>query len=85
MTKEVYKQKCFCPVITENLNWEVLTRIQLLLKDDMALKMENFNIMQVQWKIQFLGGSGGLKKTIYRVELPKIGGLGQFADLREGV
>ena len=25
------------------------------------------------------------KKTLYRVELPKTGGLGQFADLREGV
>ena len=24
------------------------------------------------------------KKTIYRRELPKKGGLGQFADLREG-
>ena len=72
-------------VITKNLNWEVLTRIQLLLKDEMELKIENFN-MQVHWKIYFLGGreNGGHKKTIYRVELPKTGGLGQFADLKEG-
>ena len=33
----------------------------------------------------FSAWSGGhKKKTIYRVELPKAGGLGQFADLREG-
>ena len=63
MTKEVYKQKCFCPVITKNLNWEILTRIQLLLKDEIGLKMENFNIMRVHWKIQLLGGSGGHKKN----------------------
>ena len=42
-------------VIAKNLNWEILTRIQLLLKDGMGLKMENVNIMQVDWK-------GGLKK-----------------------
>ena len=56
----------------------------------MGLKMENFNIMWVQLKTQFLGGEGGgggsgdHKKNIYGVELPKTGRLGQFADLREG-
>ena len=29
-------------------------------------------------------GEGEAQKTIYRGELPKKGGLGQFADLREG-
>ena len=37
----------FLSIITENLNWEVLTRIQLPLRDVMGLKMENFNIMWV--------------------------------------
>ena len=45
-------------VIAENLNWEILTKIQLLLKDGMGLKMESFNIMQVPWK-------GGHKKKQY--------------------
>ena len=31
----------------------------MLLKDRMGLKMENFNIMWVQLKTQFLGGEGG--------------------------
>ena len=78
MKKEVYK-KMLLSLIAKNLNWKILTRIQLLLKDGMgALKMDNFNIMQVHW-------NGGHKKTIYRGELPKKGGrLGQFADLSEG-
>ena len=46
--------------------------------------MENFNIMWVHWKIHFLGGKKKKKKTVYRVELPKTGELGQFEDLREG-
>ena len=46
--------------------------------------MENFNIMWVHWKIHFLGGVVVTKKTVYRVELPKTGELGQFEDLREG-
>ena len=46
--------------------------------------MENFNIMWVHRKIHFLGGVVVTKKTVYRVELPKTGELGQFEDLREG-
>ena len=37
-------------VTTKNLNWEILTRGQLLLNDGMWLKMKSFNIMQVHWK-----------------------------------
>ena len=48
--------KMLLSVITMNLNWEILTRIQLLLKDGMELKMKNLNIMQVH-------GKGGHKKT----------------------
>ena len=52
----------FLSVITKNLNWEVLTRIELPLKGGMGLKMENFNIMWVQWKILFFWrGEGGHK------------------------
>ena len=57
----------------------------MLLIDEMGLKMENFD-MWVHWKIQFLVGGVVVtkEKTIYRVELPKAGGLGQCADFREG-
>ena len=37
--------KIFLSVITKNLNWEILTRIYLLLKDEMRLKTENLIIM----------------------------------------
>ena len=57
----------FLPVIAKNLNWEILTRIQLLLKYGVGPKMENSNIMWVHWKIQFQGGVGEfMKKPIYR-------------------
>ena len=65
----------FLSAITKNLNWEILIRIQLLLKDGMGLKMESFNIIWVHWKIDFLGGSGGHKKNKIQGELPKKGGL----------
>ena len=45
----------------------------------MVLRMRNFNIMGVHWKIQFLGG---VKKAVYREEFPKKWELGQFVDLR---
>ena len=54
----------------------------------MGLRMKNFNIMGVHWKIQFL--SVGKKKQYiyicrYREDLPEKEGLGQFADLRGGL
>ena len=33
-------------VITKNLNWEILTKNLVTLKDDMGLRMKNFNIMK---------------------------------------
>ena len=45
MTKKVYKQFFFF-VITKNLNWEILTKNLVTLKDDMGLRMKNFNIMK---------------------------------------
>ena len=47
----------------------------------MSLRMKNFNILGVHWKIQLLGG-GGLEKPIYKGGLPKKGQLGQLFDLR---
>ena len=47
MTKEVPKRNRFLSVITKNLTWKTLTRIQLLLKDGMGFKMGNFDIKWV--------------------------------------
>ena len=41
----------------------------------MVLRMQNFNILGVQWKIQLSGG-GGHEKPIERGGLPKKGGGG---------
>ena len=44
-------------VSTKNLNWEILTKnLVILLTDGMELRMRNFNIMGVHWKIWFLRG-----------------------------
>ena len=47
----------------------------------MRLRMKNFEIIEVYWEIQFLGG-GVYENPVYRGKLLKNGGLGQFADLR---
>ena len=52
----------------------------------MGLKMRNFNIERVDWKIRFLGeGEEAHEKPIYWGKLAKKGRLGQFADLMEGL
>ena len=48
----------------------------------MGLRMKNFSIMRVHWKIRNLGGVH--EKPIYRGNCLKKG-LGQFAGLREGL
>ena len=50
----------------------------------MGLRMENFNILGDRWKIRLLAG-GSSRKTDIEGGLPKKGGFGQFADLREGL
>ena len=45
----------------------------------MVLRVENFNILGILWKIRLLGGH---EKAIYRGGLPEKWGLGQFGDLR---
>ena len=46
----------------------------------MGLRMKNFDILGVHWKIWLLGEFQ--EKLIYRGVLPKKGRLGQFVDLR---
>ena len=43
--------------------------------------MKNFNTIGVHWEIKFLRGISQ-KTVIYRGELSKEGGLGQYGDLR---
>ena len=50
----------------------------------MGLRMKNLNIIGVHWKIQFLTVEIH-EKPIYRGELPKKVGLGQFSDLSGGL
>ena len=53
----------------------------------MRLKRENFIILWAHWKIHFLGNGGGgshKKQYMYIGGTCLKGGLGQFADLREG-
>ena len=50
----------------------------------MVLRMKNFNILGVHWKIWLLGGGGRVSQKSVGV-LPKTGALGQFADLRWGL
>ena len=59
-----YKQKCLS-TITKNLNWQILTKNLVTLKDRLGLKMENVNIMGVR---QFLG-EGGITKKQYIEEI----------------
>ena len=68
-------------VITKNSSLENWTKN--LVKDKMALRMKNFNILEVHWKIRFLRGGGSRKINIYWGIATK-GGLEQFADLRGG-
>ena len=49
MTKKVHKQKRFS-VTNENLNWEIIFKNLVsfkLLKDEMKLRIKNFNIIGV--------------------------------------
>ena len=48
-------------IITKTLNWDILT-------DVIGLRMKDFNIFGVPWKIQFLGMGGRVTKTkIYEI------------------
>ena len=71
----------FFSVISKNLNWEILTKKSVTLKEEMELKRKNFNIIKGSLKNPIFRGVAP-EKPICRGELPKKGGLGQFADLR---
>ena len=70
MTKKVCKQRnMFYSAITKNLNWEILTKLELSLKDEMGLRMKKINIMGVH------------EKPICKRELPQKGGFRHFTNL----
>ena len=54
-------------IITKNSDWVILTKNLVTFKrwGKMGLRMKNFNIMGVHWKIQF-SRVGFTKKPIYR-------------------
>ena len=56
MTKKVDQQKKFSLSQLRIQIGKFYLRIQLLLKDKMVLRMKNFNIFGVHWKIRLLGG-----------------------------
>ena len=58
LKSEINKIKNVFSDITKNLDWEILTKDFVLLKNGMWLKMKNFNIVGVHLKIQFLGDVG---------------------------
>ena len=65
MTKKVHKQKCFS-VTNKNLNWGIITNNSVtfkLLKDEMKLRMKNFNTRGFTEKFDF---RELCKKTKYR-------------------
>ena len=45
----------FFSVITKYSNWDIFTKNLVTLKDKMGLRMRDFNIFGVHWKIQFSG------------------------------
>ena len=53
--------------MTKNSNWEDLTKNWILLKDKMGLRMKDFNIFGVHWKIWFLW-EGSRKTNIANIE-----------------
>ena len=67
-------------VITKNLNWEILIKIQLLLKDEMGLRMKNLNIvMEDSMKNLTFKGGGSSWKTINI-----LGGIAYKGGKKEG-
>ena len=61
----------FFSVITKSLNCEILTKNLATLKDNMRLRMKNFNILRVHWKIWFLAG-GSHEKWILKGALDSL-------------
>ena len=69
MTKKIINK--FFSVITMNLNWEILTKNLVALKDGFGLRMKNFNI--IGGLLKNLIFRRVYEKPIYRGELPKRG------------
>ena len=64
----------FFSVLTKNLNWEILTKNLVTFKRWTGVKDKNFDIMEVHWKIQFLGRVSP-KNNIWGNYLKREGGL----------
>ena len=78
--KYVLQTKMFFSVITNNLNWEILTKNLVTFKRWDGVKDEKFEYYGGSLKNSIFRGTH--EKTIYRGELPKKGVFGQFVDLR---
>ena len=61
------------PVITNNLNWESLTK-NAVLKNEMGLRLKNYKIMGDSLKSPIFKGGGWSEKPIYRGICLKGGG-----------
>ena len=62
MTKKVYKQKYFS-VTNKNLNWEIITKNLFtfkFLKNEMKLRMKNFNVITEKFDFGELAKGGSL-------------------------
>ena len=72
-------------IITKNSDWVILTKNLVTFKrwGKMGLRMKNFNIMGVHWKIQF--SRVGFTKNQYIEGIAWKEGLGQFSDLRKSL
>ena len=54
----------FSSVITKNSNCEIFTKNLVTFKEKMGLRMKDFNIFGVYWKMWFSeGGGGGFTKN----------------------
>ena len=68
--------------MTKKLNWEILIKNSILLKNEMWLRIKNFNIMKCSLKNSIFWEEIP-KKPRYKGELPKKRKmLGQLPDLR---
>ena len=67
----------FFPVMTKNLNWEILTKNLITLKRWDGIKNEKFYCSGVSLKNLIFRGRRGVHKTIYKGGMSKEGGGGR--------
>ena len=79
--KKSLETKMFLYVITKNLNWEVLTKNLVTFKRWNGMRMKNFSIMGVHWKIWFLEEEGLTENQYIWGSRLKRGELGHISNL----